>query len=306
MMNTPAADGGKGAVCGIIFCNMDAVRKETIKETGLRFLKGLREPGLSTHASGVAFFFFLSLIPILILAVSIIPLTGLKQEELVTAITNLTPDVADTLVQQLIIDAYNASTGLVPISFIVVTWTAARGMVALIRGLNAVYGRTRERKPGISHLFSFLYTLLMIAAIVFLLFFRVFERQIAMILDQHLPASAILDFLRTQWHSLTVFLIALAIFAILYTLLPDKKQHFLRQIPGATIAAVAWLIFSFFFSLYASGFNIYSTLYGSLATLAILMFWIYCCVLILLFGAYVNHFLEENGVVLKGGKTDVN
>ena len=299
-------DGGTGGECGIIFSNMDAVRKQKIKETGLRFLKGLREPGLSTHASGVAFFFFLSLIPILILAVSIIPLTGLKQEELVTAITNLTPDVADTLVQQLIIDAYNASTGLVPISFIVVTWTAARGMVALTRGLNAVYGRTRERKPGFSHLFSFLYTLLMIAAIVFLLFFRVFEQQIAMLLDQHLPSSAILDFLRTQWHSLTVFLIALVIFATLYTLLPDKKQHFLRQIPGAAIAAVAWLIFSFFFSLYASGFNIYSTLYGSLATLAILLFWLYCCVLILLFGAYVNHFFEENGVIFKGGKTNVN
>ena len=281
---------------------MEAERALSPKETLILFLKGLRGPGLATHASGVAFFFFLSLIPILILAVSIIPLTGLDQAELVTAITNLTPDVADTLVTQLISDAYNTSTGLVPISFIVVLWTAARGMVALIRGLNAVYGSSRDRKPWLSMPFSFLYTLLMIAAIIFLLFFRVFERQIALVLEQHLPESPVFDFLRTQWHSLTVFLIALAIFASLYTILPSRKQNFLRQIPGAAIAAVAWLLFSFVFSLYTQGFNIYSTLYGSLATLAILMFWIYCCVYILLFGAYVNRFLEENDLALFGKK----
>ncbi|MBR0092722.1 MAG: YihY/virulence factor BrkB family protein, partial [Lachnospiraceae bacterium] len=274
---------------------METTNKNTWKDTLLSFLKELKDLGLSTHASSIAFFFFLSLIPLLIIAVSVIPLTGLQEAELVTALTNITPDVADSLVQQLIDDAYNTSAGLVPVFFIVVIWTAARGTVAIIRGLNAVYGTTGERKAWIARLFSFLYTILMIAAIVFLLFFRVFERQIAMVLDQHLPESAILDFLRTQWHSFTVFLIAVAIFASIYTILPDKKQRFFLQIPGAAIASVAWLLFSFFFSLYTEGFNIYSTLYGSLATLAILLFWLYCCMYILLFGSYVNHYLEMHG-----------
>ena len=53
---------------------------------------------------------------------------------------------------------------------------------------------------------------------------------------------------------------------------------------GAALAAAAWMLFSFLFSLYA-GQLLDLTLYGSMAALALTMLWLFYCQYILLVGA---------------------
>ena len=48
------------------------------------------------------------------------------------------------------------------------------------------------------------------------------------------------------------------------------------------------MIFSKVFSLFMSHGSIYSTYYGSLATIVIFMLWMYGCFYILLIGGYIN------------------
>ena len=59
---------------------------------------------------------------------------------------------------------------------------------------------------------------------------------------------------------------------------------------GAVFSALAWVVFSFFFSLFISS-SIYTTYYGSLAAIAVFMMWLYGCFYILLLGANLNHSL---------------
>ena len=80
---------------------------------------------------------------------------------------------------------------------------------------------------------------------------------------------------------------------ILYKVLPNRKATFKSQIPGALIIAVAWSIFSYGFSFYFEIFPGFSNMYGNLATIIMVMVWLYICMNLLLYGAEINAYFEK-------------
>ena len=55
------------------------------------------------------------------------------------------------------------------------------------------------------------------------------------------------------------------------------------------------MLFSYFFSLFVEEFSNFS-IYGGLATLVILMFWLFFCMYIVFLGAEVSVWLEQSGI----------
>lgn len=55
--------------------------------------------------------------------------------------------------------------------------------------------------------------------------------------------------------TLLVFAVLFVVFLVLYKVLPNRKATFKSQLPGAFIIAMAWLIFSYGFSLYFEFFS---------------------------------------------------
>ena len=79
--------------------------------------------------------------------------------------------------------------------------------------------------------------------------------------------------------------------------LPNRKSHIFRELPGAIITAGGWLLFSYLFSYYIDNMGNYSYTYGSLAALAICMLWLYFCMYILFIGAEINMILSHPEVI---------
>ena len=75
-------------------------------------------------------------------------------------------------------------------------------------------------------------------------------------------------------------------------MVPNRKASFKSQLPGAILSAVSWYVFSFGLSIYVEYFNGFST-YGSLATIVLVMLWLYFCMYILLLGGEVNMILRD-------------
>jgi membrane protein len=75
-------------------------------------------------------------------------------------------------------------------------------------------------------------------------------------------------------------------------LAPDVEQRFQWVSLGSIIAATLWLVFSVLFSLYVNNFGSYNAAYGSLAGVAIFLFYIYWSALIMLIGAETNQIIE--------------
>jgi membrane protein len=68
-----------------------------------------------------------------------------------------------------------------------------------------------------------------------------------------------------------------------------------RAWPGAVAAMGGWLVVSWLFGAYIGSLGTYAVYYGSLAAVAVLLVWLYVTSLALLFGAEVNAMLEGVG-----------
>ena len=62
---------------------------------------------------------------------------------------------------------------------------------------------------------------------------------------------------------------------------------------GAAFSAVGWMILSWIFSVYLDIFKGFSSMYGSLTTIVLIMLWLYFCMYILLLGGEVNMILRD-------------
>ena len=84
-------------------------------------------------------------------------------------------------------------------------------------------------------------------------------------------------------------------FALLYAFLPARRPGFLRQLPGAMLTALLWMMLAWLFGRYVQGLG-GVTLYGSLARVILALFWVYLCMYLILFGAYCNMCLTETHI----------
>lgn len=81
-------------------------------------------------------------------------------------------------------------------------------------------------------------------------------------------------------------------FTILYKWVPDCEVKWLHAFSGATFAVCTLEIAKSGFTLYVSNIQTYELLYGALASIPLLLIWIYLTWLIILVGAEVAHFMK--------------
>lgn len=253
------------------------------------FARQISRDNVSAHAASTAFFLFLSLIPLLMLICAILPYTPVTEAMLMEIAVSLTPDSANGLLIYLIGEVYDRSAGVLSAAAVVTVWTAAKGMMALMRGLNAVNGVTEQRGYILLRIEACLYTVLMLAAMVLALVILVFGNTLARLILRQVPRLEMLLSLFLHFRFLPVWLMLAAVFAIIYTYVPKIRTRLRYQIPGALFAAIAWSVFSWGFSIYVDLFHGLS-MYGNLTTVIIIMLWFYFCMYLLLVGANINRY----------------
>lgn len=257
---------------------------------GIGVARGIGDRHMGTYASSTTFYYFLSLIPLLIFISALLPKTGVNEEDLIAAATAVTPDILDNLVWVIISEAYSHAGGLVPFSILVLLWTSIQGNMALLQGMNDVYQVREKRSYPQLIVLALIWTAVLLLIFIVMVYF-VFGSKLQSLIRSLVSDNQYQAIALTRTRVIICVLIAAALFALFYTLMPAGRRNYLFQIPGAVFAAVVWLIFSYFFSLYVNGSNKYTMFYGSLAMLAILLFWMYCCFYILLIGGFINcHF----------------
>ena len=255
------------------------------------FSRQMNKKKINDFAASTAFFFFLSIVPLLIMICTIIPYTPLTEEDLVEAVTDVLPDVVDPVAESLIGDIYDKSAGILSIAIVATLWSASKGVMALMRGLNAVNDVEEQRNYLVVRFIASFYTIVMLIVVILSLFVMVFGDQLVTLILHRLPRLRQLVLFAMNFRFLLVWAVLSILFAAVYTYVPDKKLYFKEQIPGAVFASVVWSIFSWVFSSYVTYGNSYG-IYGSLAVIIIVLLWMYFCMYIIMIGAYLNQYFE--------------
>lgn len=272
---------------------------------GRDFSAQMKKQNISAYAASIAFFFFLSIVPMLMVICMVIPYTPLTEENLVQAVTDITPDRVDPVVEGLIADVYDKSAGILSIAVIATLWSAAKGVMALMQGLNAVNGVDEKRNYFVIRAVACLYTVVMLIVVILSLFINVFGNQLVNLALHRIPQLQRLVVFLMHFRFLVVWAVLTLLFATVYAFMPDDRLRFREQIPGATFAAVVWSVFSWGFSMYVDYSNSYG-IYGSLAIIIIILLWMYFCMYIIMIGAYLNrYFRPVNQALVRTRKGDI-
>jgi membrane protein len=247
------------------------------------------EARLPFLSAGVAFFAVLSVAPVLVTSLSVYGAlnTPAQARSQLARIAEVLPPQVELLVTDQLTSITTASTevltarGLVGLGLAL--WTATTAMVALIDALNVAYHETETRGfvrrtvLGVSFVLGG--ALLLGAAIALA---GVTTRAI-----DSSPASVRALAAMVAWPALAVLMCTTL--AVLYRFAPDRKYPQWRWTTwGAVGATVLWAAGSAALFAYVQNLGTYGTIYGSLAGVAISMFWLWFTVLLVVFGAAVN------------------
>ena len=254
---------------------------------------GSKHPG--TGASSVAFYCFMAVVPMLVLFACLMPRNGVSVQSLIRFLQDLVPDAMDEFVAEVVREAYAHADVAMSVSILSLLYVASQFTTAIIYALNVIYDVEDHRGYPKLVLISLLYTsvfMILLSLVVYL----IFGRKFLLILNSLVPGVEIPGTVATAITSLILAFLAEFLFAAIYKFLPAGHRSFREQMPGAAFCTCGWYLFSFAFRIYVDHFNRFSKFYGSLATIALFLFWLYCIFYMLLAGGFVNRHVEELGL----------
>ncbi|PZX03072.1 membrane protein [Psychrobacillus insolitus] len=263
-------------------------------------LEHIQRADITGLAAQLAYFFLLSLFPLLIFIVTLLPYLNLDEAQVFRFIENYAPAEVYILIEGTLSDILlNRNGGLLSIGIIGTIWSASNGMNAIVKSLNSSYEIEETRPFFIVRGLSVVFTLLMIVLFIIALILPVFGQQIGSILFSYFGFEE--SFIKL-WNNLRWTITPLIMFVVLvalYWIVPNQKLFLKSVLPGAAFATIGWISVSLGFSYYVTNFGNYSSTYGSIGGIIVLMLWLYITGIILLVGGQINAVMQERKIALK-------
>ncbi|WP_217957781.1 YihY/virulence factor BrkB family protein [Acutalibacter muris] len=263
-----------------------------IKKQVLWFMDRITRDRLDSSAAHSAFFLITSFLPFLAFLLTLMQRIHFSSGvTMIEAALNLLPEAFSAALGEIIPSPIEASEVL-PVAVIAAVWSSSMGMVAIIKGLDHIYEVEQPRNYILLRAMAVVYVVALAVVLIVAAVLLVFGTTIYRAIQDRWPLVAAL---LINFKSLVSFVMLFVFFALLYSFVPRRRVKLRHNLLGAVFGAGGWVLFSYFFSLFVENFSNFS-IYGSLATLVIMMFWLFFCMYILFLGGEVSMWLERSGV----------
>lgn len=259
------------------------------------FISDVMRDDVGLYSAQSTFFIVLSAVPsIMIVILCLKHFVVVDLDTVINTINSAFPGQIAQFLANIVTEMFYRSetTVILSTAFITLLWASSRGTMAIYSGLNKIYGYTKKFSWLRMRIMSFFYNILIFATIIASVVILMFGNSIVWLMDREFLLAHYVITVLFKFKFSIFFIVFVLGFAALYTVLPQRKNRYGVQLAGATFTAVAWLLFSYGYSLYVTYFSGYSYIYGSLAALMLLMLWVYFCIYILLIGAEINKHIE--------------
>ena len=250
---------------------------------------------VAVYAAASDYFLFMSLVPLMMLLVSLVRYLPFDQAEVLRGFADAVPPSVYKVIRTIVNSIYHSGSGVITLSVLLTLFSASAAMRAIMKGLDAVY--EVERTENVLFFFgrAIVYMLILILIILLSLVVMVYGSVILEHLHSVLPENAFVEglFSLTKYmrYLLTLAILTLS-FILLYRWVPAGEHRAALQWPGALFCAVAWAVFSWVFSLYVSVSDKFGA-YGYIGTIMVAMMWMYYCFMFLLIGGCINSVIEK-------------
>lgn len=262
----------------------------------VRIYRDAQEDRLFAVAAGVAFYALLALAPSVAAAVSVFGLFAdpAQLAKLSSSLTAVLPGEAAKLVQdeaqRLAMQPHQALSLKLGVALFLSLWTSSAAVRASFDALNVIDEQAEKRSLVRYYATSLGVTL--VGVFVFLLSLAVIGASPSFVSLGALSQQTVWLYSVLRWP--LFFAVAVAVIAALYWIGPSRPPaRFTRLLPGAAIAALFWVLGSSLFSWYVAHLANYTATYGSLATVVVVMTWLWVSASVVLLGAQANYELNR-------------
>lgn len=262
------------------------------------FIDKINGDNVYANAGQSAFYMILSAVPLVMFIVSMFQNLHISVDYIEKVLRFFFSEDMVEYFSSFLTDMYKSSVGISFITLIVTLWSAAKGIQAITNGLNRIYDASENRNWLYLRIRAMIYTVVLFAIIIATLVIIVLGSTIRKILSplfSYMPHTVEILY---HCRFVIIFLYLVVLFALLYRNFPNisRAQHkeygFKSQLPGAFLCSLSWIALSFGISVYVNDFNGFS-IYGSLTRLAVIMVWLYFCMVCLMLGAELNYFYHD-------------
>lgn len=267
--------------------------KLELKEFYENFKKVLFKPEMAILPGQLAYFFVLAIVPTITLISYEAALLNLSTDVIYDFIGSaFSSDIASMLLA-------TTSSNEKGIGFFLVVivgyFIASNGPASIIITSNTIYG---EKQEGFfrRRLKALIMTFVLVLLFIFMLIVPIFGTKIIELfkfVDLNSNVTDNVSMIITFLQGPITWLIMYFFIKILYTMAPNKKVRSKNVGYGALFTTFSWVIITYIYSYYINNLAHYSTFYGGLANIVILMFWFYLLAYAFTIGMALNYRKEE-------------
>ncbi len=253
-----------------------------------KLLAVLFEKDIDSSAAQVAFYFLIALFPFLFIISKLTAIFSISNDSILELLFFVFPENTYQLIyQNLQTLTANSDSVMIFISILLALWSASRVTNALKKTFGYNYPEPIPMNLVYTRLISVLFTMIFAFLVLFSFFALLLLNVISGFITTYFGIGAIANLL-----SMIVTVgIAVVDLVFIYMYLPPKRIPFKAALPGAVFSTIGFWVASFAFSYYVNNIANFTRLYGALASLVILMLWLYICSYIIILGGEINNLL---------------
>jgi membrane protein len=244
------------------------------------------KPDSAITTAAIAYFALFSLFPLTLLSISIASfyLGPLMDQQLIVQKLEFIAPALGQLLGQNINEIIRARGPITAIALVGLIWSASTIFYTLTQTLNEIWGHKRRRPLWKRRGLAILFVLTFVGPALFLASFTgsLIANLRTWLPDQIIPIAGGISVV-------LAILLDVALFMVLYIMLPHGASTWREILPGAIGAGLLWELAKKTFLLFVSTYiSVSNLVYGSVAAIIAFLVWAYLSGLIFLFGAFLS------------------
>jgi len=278
---------------------------EQLTEFIKKVIKIVTKPEMRVLPGQLAFFFVLSLVPLVALIGAIASKFAISVDMIQEYISVAIPSsVSDLFISAIRNQKMNFNIAVFLISAFIL---ASNGTHSMIITSNEIY-KIKSNNYIKRRLKAIGMTLILVSILIFIILIPIYGDAIFTYIKNNSTNKFLAIFIYSLFQVLKYPLSVIVIYyniKLLYILAPDKKIRSKTTVKGAVFTTISWIISTEVYTFYVGTFSKYNVFYGSISNIVILLLWIYILSYIFVLGMALNAGLtkeediERTGYILK-------
>lgn len=263
--------------------------RTALGQTAAQMIRRYYLHDVARDSAALTYYLLFAIFPLLIFVSTLLGILELDVDSIVTGLRQIVPgDVAEVVRGYLEYVSGNASRQLMWFSLVFSIWFPMRATGCLLHSLRKAFGKGQPKNILLDQLKIFLFAIwLMVSIGLTLLMITVGRRALYFVSG----IITVPDGFINLWSKLRFVAVALLMFVlvtVLYMLALGRRCPLREVAPGVAVSLAAWMLLSLAFSYYVENLAHYTQLYGSIATIVVVLLWLYMSGTVLILGGELN------------------